>query len=244
MEPLNHYLFIDIETASGTASYDELSPGMQREWDKKAKTKYGPDAEPELLFSERSAVFSEFGRVVCITIGCFQEKEGGQVLYLRSFYGTDEKDILERFCSSLSRYGRNGRRPVFVGHNIKEFDLPYLSRRMIINGMGLPECLRMQGKKPWEVPHIDTMQIWSFGDYKSYTRLSLLAEVLGLPSPKNDISGEDVTRVYWQEGDLDRIATYCQKDVETTSRVFMRLMCYEPCDFTVEIVPEQKAVGA
>ncbi len=243
MEPLNRYLFIDIETASCVADHDQLSPGMQREWQKKAKTKFGEEADPELLFSERSGIFSEFGKVVCISVGCFREKEGRQVLYLRSFYGDDEKDILSRFCASLDKFSRGGRKPVFVGHNIKEFDLPYISRRMIINGMVLPDCLMMQGKKPWEVPHIDTMQIWAFGDYKSYTRLSLLAEVLGIPTPKDDISGEDVNRVYWQEQNLDRIAIYCQKDVETTTRVFMRLMCYEEFDFSVEIIPEQVAVA-
>jgi len=243
MEPLNHYLFIDIETVSGVAEYTQLSPGMQGEWRRKAMTKFGEDADSETIFGERSGIFAEFGKIVCISIGCLHQQEGSWKLLLRSFSGDNEKQLLEEYCTSISRFHGKHSDLTFVGHNLIEFDLPYISRRMIINGMSLPNCMNFQGRKPWEVKDRvkDTMQIWSFGDYKSFTRLSLLAEVLGIPSPKNDISGEDVTRVYWQEHDLPRIVTYCQKDVETTARVFLRLMCCE-LDFTAEILQDQ--VGA
>ena len=244
MEPLNHYLFIDIETASGVAEYTQLSPGMQGECKRKSKTKFGEDADPEANFTERSGIFAEFGKIVCISIGCLHQQDGAWKLLLRSFSGADEKQLLEDYCTSISRFHNKHSNLTFVGHNLIEFDLAFISRRMIINKMSLPNCMNFQGRKPWEVKDRvkDTMQIWSFGDYKSFTRLSLLAEVLGIPSPKDDISGEDVTRVYWQEHDLARIVTYCQKDVETTARVFLRLMSYE-LDFTAEILQEQLAVA-
>jgi hypothetical protein len=241
MESLNHYLFIDIETACGVESYDQLSAGMQREWDTKAKRIAGQDVENidgAQLFWDRAGIFAEFGKIVCISIGGFKKKGDEWRLYLKSFSGNDEKLLLNSFCSALNKFDRPEKKLTFCGHNIKEFDLPYISRRMVINGMCLPDCLKLHGKKPWEVPHIDTMELWSFGDRKNYTRLSLLAEVLGIPTPKDDINGADVTRVYWQEKDLQRIATYCQKDVETTARVFLRLMCYNEVDFISEILDE------
>jgi DNA polymerase elongation subunit (family B) len=245
MEPLNHYLFIDIETASCVAEHEHLSPGMQREWETKSRTKYGDGLDPAEAFWTKSGIFAEFGKIVCISIGCLQQMEAGWKLYLRSFAGNDEKELLQDFCVALSKFHKKYPAMAFVGHNIIEFDLPYISRRMIINGMSLPQCMNFQGKKPWEVKDRvkDTMQIWSFGDYKSFTKLSLLAEVLGIPTPKDDISGEDVTRVYWQEQNLQRIVTYCQKDVETTARVFMRLMCYDEVDFTAQVLQEKLAVA-
>lgn len=237
MEALKHYLFIDIETVSGMDDLSLMTPALQDEWIHKTRVKWGIEADAPECFREKAAVFSEFGKVVCISMGCLTEKDGAWTLHMRSFAGDDEKDLLVRFCTSIQKFARS-HVPTFVGHNIKEFDLPFLSRRMLVNSIALPECLRLHGKKPWEVPHIDTMQLWAFGDYKSYTRLSLLAEVLGIPSPKDDISGADVGRVYWQERDLPRIVHYCQKDVETTVRVFMRLMVYAEIPFTTAIIEE------
>jgi hypothetical protein len=245
MESLNHYLFIDIETACCVPSYEQLGDGLQREWDAKAKRLAGTNAEEvdgALLFWNKAGIFAEFGKIVCISIGSLRQKGADWKLYLKSFAGNDEKLLLNAFCSTVSKFDRQDRKLTFCGHNIKEFDLPYISRRMIINGMGLPDCLLLHGKKPWEVPHVDTMELWSFGDRKNYTKLSLLAEVLGIPTPKDDISGEDVSRVYWHEHDLQRIATYCQKDVETTARVFMRLMCYDEVPFSSEILDEPQNV--
>lgn len=241
MEPLKHLLFIDIETASGHAEFAQMSEGMQREWAKKAKAKWGVEEEEvQGLFFEKAGILAEFGKIVCISIGCLHKKGDDWRLLIKSFAGDDEKALLEDFCRTISKFSERHKTPQFVGHNIAEFDIPYISRRMIIHGMCLPHCMNFQGKKPWEVKDrlADTMQIWAFGDYKSYTKLSLLAEVLGIPTPKDDISGEDVTRVYWQEKDLPRIIKYCQKDVETTAKVYMRLMCYDEVSFTTEIMQE------
>lgn len=244
MEPLKHLLFIDIETACCEAEHAHLSEGMQGEWTKKVKAKWHiEEGEAADSFFDKAGILAEFGKIVCISMGCLVEKEKDWKLMIRSFAGDDEKELLEDFCKSLSKFSRQHKNPTFVGHNIKEFDLPYISRRMIIHGMCLPECLRLHGKKPWEVPHVDTMELWSFGDRKAFTKLSLLAEVLGIPTPKDDISGEDVTRVYWQERNLPRIVTYCQKDVETTAKVFMRLMCYNEVAFTTEILEPAAATA-
>src|ERR1043165_5575730 len=242
MEPLKHLLFIDIETVCCEAEYSVLSQGLQREWIRKVKSKWSvEEGEAAQAFFDKAGILAEFGKVVCISMGCLVEKDKEWKLMIKSFAGDNEKELLQDFCSSINRFSKHQKYPTFVGHNIKEFDLPYISRRMIIHGLCLPECLRLHGKKPWEVPHIDTMQLWAFGDYKSYTKLSLLAEVLGIPTPKDDISGEDVTRVYWREKDIPRIVTYCQKDVETTARIYMRLMCYDEVNFTTEIVQDTVA---
>lgn len=238
MVPLNYYAFIDIETASVSSSFAELSPGLQKEWKRKSELKYGLEADPEQTFTERAGIFAEFGKVVCITLGCFREREGTMKLFLRSFAENDEKSLLNEFCITINRLHQQFPNLQFVGHNLKEFDMPFISRRMVILGMNVPECMNVQGRRPWQSPYIDTMQLWSFGDYKSYTRLGLLAEVLGIPSPKDDISGEDVSRVYWVEKDLSRIAHYCEKDVETTARVYLRLVAYPPFDFDVESLPQ------
>lgn len=242
LEALKHLLFIDIETASGHLSFDELSEGLQQEWLRKAQTKW--NAEPEdapRLFFEKAAILAEFGKIVCISVGCLRQRGEELKLLLRSYASEDEKSLLKSFCEGLNKFiqslgGGQARPLTFVGHNIKEFDLPYISRRLIIQGMPLPECMRLHGKKPWEVPHLDTMQLWGFGDVKAFTRLALLAEVLGIPSPKDDINGADVTRVYWQEKDLTRIATYCQKDVETTAKIYLRLMGHPEIHFRSEIL--------
>lgn len=237
MEPLNHFAFIDIETTPGVSEYSLLSENMQDEWERKCALKFGPEAEPERFFQEKAGIYAEFGKIVCITLGCFREREGNVKFYLRSFADDDETNLLKEFCQAVHRLHQNYANLQFVGHNIREFDMPYICRRLMILGLPLPECMNLQGRKPWQSPYVDTMQLWSFGDYKSYTRLNLLAEVLGIPSPKDDICGEDVGRVYWVEKDLSRISTYCQKDVETTARVYLRLAGYPPFDFQVELLP-------
>jgi len=234
MESLEHYLFIDIETAGLKKVFSDLSPGLQDLWQDKARKKgYLTSDSPDwsLIFNEKAAVFSEFGRIVCIGLGCFIRRPEGLSFTIKSIADTDEKLLLNRFCKALDTFTKRIPKLVFCGHNIKEFDLPYISRRMIINDMKLPDCLRLQGKKPWEIPHLDTMELWSFGDRKNYTSLALLSEVLGIPSPKDDIDGSEVGRVFWEEQDLRRISTYCEKDVETTARIFLRLMEFGPLEF-------------
>ena len=239
MEQLKHILFIDIETAPCAGRYDDLSENLQLQWVRKTNFwKKNPDEEtsPALLFSERAGIFSEFARVVCIGIGCLVESEGKWKMVLKALSDQDEKVLLNKFCAAISRFTEQFRDLQFCGHNIKEFDIPFLCRRMIIQGMQLPVCLQIHGKKPWEVTHLDTLELWRFGDFKHFTSLALLAEVLGIPSPKDDLDGSMVGDVFWKDGDLERINRYCLQDVYTTARVYLRLKGYH------DVVPERQVV--
>ena len=226
MEHLKGILFIDIETVPLLQDYSELSAAMQKEWMRKAKTIKGvsdENADPAALFGEKAGVYSEFSKVVCIGIGSLISQDSKWQMRLKPITGDDEKILLNEFCRVLERFATHNKDMRFCGHNIKEFDIPFLCRRMVINGIPLPSCMQHQGKKPWEVNHIDTMELWRFGDYKNFTSLSLLAEVLGLPSPKTDLDGSMVGSVYWIERDLPRIASYCLQDVYTSAKVYLRL---------------------
>ena len=227
MEQLKGILFIDIETVPLYPDYDLLPEGLQKEWQKKSKTIKGvtePNQEPATLFTERAGIFSEFAKVVCIGIGSVHQYEDGWKMRLKSLDGNDEKVLLNEFSAVVDRFSKHHNDLRFCGHNIKEFDIPFLCRRMVINGLALPKCMQLNGKKPWEVNHLDTLELWRFGDYKNYTALSLLAEVLGIPSPKTDIDGSMVASVYWNEGDLARISKYCLQDVFATAQVYLRLV--------------------
>ena len=142
---------------------------------------------------------------------------------LKSLVNDNEKILLEEFADVIKKFAHHYKEIRFCGHNIKEFDIPFLCRRMIINNVPLPACMQIAGKKPWEIAHLDTMDLWRFGDHKNFTSLSLLAEVLGIPSPKTDIDGSMVAEVYWKDGDLQRIGTYCIQDVLTSAKVYLRL---------------------
>lgn len=228
---LHRILFFDIETASATPDYLGMDSELQALWDHKSaywlKSVDDP-ADPAVfadLYSKKAGIYAEFGRVVCISMG-FLILDKGEIkeLRLNSFSGSDESVILKEFSQLLEKYFGDPASSFLCGHNIREFDVPYLSRRMIINGLRLPRMLDIAGKKPWETTHlIDTMELWKFGDYKNYTSLKLLAHVLGIPSPKDDIDGSMVSKVYWEENDLERIKNYCEKDVKTTVQVFLRL---------------------
>ena len=233
MEQFRHILFIDIETVSSVPRFDLLSTGMQEQWARKAKYLKRSVEEnkiteeennvPALLFEEKAGIFSEFAKVVCIGLGCLVESNGEWNVLLKSITDDDEKKLLIKFCETLSKFHDRFPNLQFCGHNIKEFDMPFLSRRMVIHGMQLPDCLQLHGKKPWEITHLDTLELWRFGDYKHFTSLALLAEVLGIPSPKDDIDGSMVSDVYWKENNPERIARYCLQDVYTTARVYFRL---------------------
>lgn len=226
MEQLKHILFIDIETVPCVPDFHLLKDAMQTEWLKKAKYQKNSVEEPmtgEELFFERAGIFSEFSKVVCISVGMFHPREGSWGIRLKSLTNDDEKVLLNDFCVLITRFIKNHPNMQFCGHNIKEFDIPFLCRRMVINGMQLPECMQLSGKKPWEINHIDTLEMWRFGDYKHFTSLALLAAVLGIPSPKNDIDGSMVAQVYWHDRDLERIGRYCMQDVLTTVKVFLKL---------------------
>jgi len=226
MEHLKHILFIDIETVPVLPDFVLLSEGLQKAWVKKSKyikSDNDENASPAMLFSEKAGVFSEFAKVVCVSFGSISKVDDEWKLRLKSIINDDEKILLNDLCQMLGRFTAHHPDLKFCGHNIKEFDIPFLCRRMLINGMGLPECMQLNGKKPWEVSHLDTLELWRFGDYKHYTSLALLAEVLGIPSPKEDIDGSMVAGVYYQDKDLQRIARYCMLDVLTSAKVFLKL---------------------
>lgn len=239
MEQLTGILFIDIETVPMTDNYTTLTEDMQREWERKARLIKLPAATetPDAagLFGDRAGVYSEFAKIVCIGIGSLYTHQGQWKMRLKSITGDDEKVLLNDFCSIITRFTKMHAGMRFCGHNIKEFDIPFISRRMIINNQQLPECLQLWGKKPWEVTHIDTMDMWRFGDYKNFTSLALLAAVLGIPSPKSDIDGSQVAGVYYKERDLERIGRYCLQDVYTSARVYLRLS-------GLDIIPEAEIV--
>lgn len=218
---LENLLFIDIETVPIAPSYEELSLNYKKHWDRKAEfIPHRQEDTPEDLFV-KAGIYAEFGKVVCISLGsikCFEEKN---TIKLKSFYGEDEKELLARFVEMMNKPG-NRKDLILCGHNIKEFDIPYLSRRLMVNGIRFPFLLNLSGKKPWEVTHIDTMELWKFGDRKNFTSLDLLATIFNIPTPKDDIDGSDVARVYYEEKNIERIATYCQKDVVTVAQLMLR----------------------
>lgn len=226
MDKLQHILFIDIETVPLKEQYEDLTEGLQREWDRKSRFLMKGDDEDktsEELFFDKAGVFAEFAKVVCISFGSMSYQKGEWNIRLKSIANDDEKELLAEFKNMLNRFSERYPGLAFCGHNIKEFDVPFLCRRMIVNGESLPAVMQLSGKKPWENPHIDTLELWKFGDYKNFTSLALLAEIFGIPSPKEDIDGSMVGAVYWKDKDLERISKYCLRDVLTTARVFLKL---------------------
>jgi len=218
---LEDILFIDIETVPVVPSLEGFSPHMQALWDKKSSGFRKPEEDPAAVF-DRAGIYSEFGKIICISAGFIRDKNP-YGFRLKSFYGDDEKEILNGFSDMLFKTSR-GRELLLCAHNGKEFDYPYMARRMVINGLHIPDLLNNAGKKPWEVKLLDTMELWKFGDFKSYTSLDLLTTVLGIPTPKDDIDGSMVASVYWKEHDVERIVQYCEKDVLAVAQVLMRMM--------------------
>ena len=217
--PLENILFLDIETVPEKEAFSDLPEESRQLWAEKTAYRRKEEFTPE-EFYDRAGIWAEFGRIICISVGFFQQSEG-LTFRVRSYTG-EEEDILREFKNLLETYF-NRPKHVLCAHNGKEFDFPYIARRMIIHGISLPSKLSLFGKKPWEVPHIDTMELWRFGDFKNYTSLKLLAHVLGVPSPKEDIDGSMVRDVYYEENDLERIVKYCERDVVTVAQVFLRL---------------------
>jgi hypothetical protein len=215
--PVENILFLDIETVPAWPDYDKIPENFRHLWDHKADTlKKASEDTPASLFS-RAGIYAEFGKIICISAGFFRQRE----FRIKSFFGDDEQVLLRDFCRMLqSSYASPDK--LLCAHNGKEFDFPYLARRILIQGIPLPGILDTAGRKPWEVRHLDTMELWKFGDYKTFTSLELLAAVFDLPTPKDDIKGSDIHRVYWHEENLERIRTYCQKDVLTAARLFLK----------------------
>jgi 3'-5' exonuclease len=219
---LHKTLFIDIETVSTFSDYNNLTPQMQKLWDKKSKLIQKDNEDFASTFSNAAGIYAEFGKIVCVSLGYFTDKELTE-FRVKSFYGDDEKEILNGVYSIFDKFFKDNTF-VLAGHNIKEFDVPYMCRRTMIHQVELPFFFKdMQNRKPWENPLLDTLQLWRFGDYKHYTSLELLATVLGVPTPKDDIDGSQVGKVFWEDKDCERIATYCAKDVLTVAQILLYL---------------------
>lgn len=219
---LNKILFLDIETVSQAKDYQALSPHWQSLWAE--KTHYQrKEQSAEEFYPQRAAIMAEFGKVVCVSCGFFTPNASGLTLKIKSFWGKNESEILQNFAQLLNHKAKGF---LLCAHNGKEFDFAYLSRRMLINGIALPAQLNTSGAKPWEVPHLDTLEMWKFGDRKNFTSLKLLAAVMNLPTPKDDIDGSQVGHVFWQDDDLERIANYCEKDVATLAQVYLKMTAH------------------
>ncbi len=219
--PLKNILFMDIETVPQYSSFDEVPQKIQKLWLKKAQFINRNNETDDELY-RRAGIYAEFGKVVCISMGVIREKEGQITLKVASIYDDDETIILQKFKEYLLMFSR-GRELYLCGHNGKEFDFPYIARRMLINSIKLPQILDVGGKKPWEVTFLDTMELWKFGDGKKFTSLELLTEIFGIDSPKEEMDGSMVNETYWKYKDLKKIASYCEQDVIALTQLFLKL---------------------
>ena len=216
---LDKILFLDIETVPLHEGFNDLEEEIKALWEQKTKYQRKDDFTPEEFYN-RAGIWAEFGKIICISVGYFVLKAKQRSFRLTSFYGS-EKQILNDFKGLIETHF-NSPQHLLCGHNGKEFDFPFIARRMIINRISLPNKLNLFGKKPWEVPHLDTLELWKFGDYKHYTSLKLLTAILGIASPKDDIDGSMVADVFYNEGDIDRIVKYCEKDTLAVAQIFLR----------------------
>ena len=216
-------LFLDIETVPQYADYHSLPKDWKELWDIKAGYLIrNKETETTDSIYPRAGIYAEFGKIICIGCGFIGGEGENKSITLKSFFGDNEKLVLAEFCDMINKWSAKEQKWL-CAHNGKEFDFPYLCRRLIINEIPIPSILNVSGKKPWEVNHFDTMELWKFGDYKSFTSLNLLAHTLGVPTSKDDIDGSMVWSVYWNDKDLQRIITYCQKDVVTLAQIFLRM---------------------
>jgi 3'-5' exonuclease len=219
---LENLLLLDIETVPAHSTFQSLNPSMQELWLEKF-TKIAPETDnAENGYENRAGIYAEFGKIICISAGHFQRKDEQWGLRIKSFYGDDEAEVISSFLAMIQQYAHKNRDLRFSGHNIREFDIPFICRRSIINQIPLPSILHLHGMKPWEVQMTDTLHLWRFGDIKHYTSLKLLAAIMDIPTPKDDIDGSMVAATYWQQNDLPRIVTYCEKDVITVAQILLR----------------------
>ena len=223
MKTLKDLVFLDIETIPQQQNFEELSERMQKLWVKKSVFLKNEEAHSAAgLYKERAGIYAEFGKIICISIGVFYTDKSKKLNFrVKSIYNHDEALLLKEYCEIIAeKFSPKNLR--LCAHNGKEFDFPYICRRMVVNGIKIPVYLDLAGKKPWEVKHIDTMELWKFGDRKSYTSLELLTAMFGIPTPKDDIDGSMVAQVYYAENDLEKIAHYCNKDVVATAQVYLK----------------------
>lgn len=218
-------LFLDIETVPETEQFEELSKEMQELFALKTEYQRKEEFTVEEFYS-RAGIWAEFGKIVCISVGFFSQMEPKRIFRVKSIFDDDEAKLLTEFKQLLDQHF-NKSNHILCAHNGKEFDFPYIARRMIINKIDLPSKLNLFGKKPWEIPHLDTMELWKFGDYKHYTSLKLMTAILDIPSPKDDIDGSQVGEVYYKEKNLGRIVEYCEKDTIAVAQLLLRLFNHE-----------------
>ncbi len=225
----NHLIFIDIETVASSPCYCDLSSTMKALWDIKSRflslSANGHTATPPELYPKKAGIYSEFSRVLCVSIAESFESNGLNKWVQQSFYGHDESQLLTELTNYLQSNCPSSSFVKLIGHNIREFDVPFLIRRMIINEVKLPNVFKIRGKKPWQIEHlVDTMSLWKFGDFKNYTSLNLLAKILNVPSSKEILDGSKIHDTFWFKNDLDGIVKYCEHDVLTTSQVYFKLI--------------------
>ncbi len=219
--PLEHFLVIDIETVSQQEDFDLLSDDWKQLWEEKVKWSLPKDVSAAGHYPQRAGIMAEFGKVICISMGYFKQEGDSYEFCVRSFYNKNEKALLRNFVQAVTVFAAGKNNWSFTGHNIKEFDIPFLCRRLLVNRLPIPPYLDFQNMKPWETNMVDTFQYWRFGDYKHFTSLKLLAASLGIPSPKDDIDGSMVGDTYWKEKNIRRIVSYCRKDVTTVANIIL-----------------------
>jgi hypothetical protein len=222
VDPLK-ILFLDIETVPAVGDYNQLDDSWKKLWDAKVRRFKKEDDNDSDLYFNNAGIYAEFNKIVCISVGVLVKGDDGCTFRVKSFAGDDEGIILTAFADLLSNQFNKPEHHL-CGHNICEFDIPVICRRMLVNGIQLPSIIDTAGMKPWEVRHLDTMVLWRFGDFKNFTSLNLLAALFKIPTPKDDMNGKDVGRVYWHDHNLDRIVSYCQKDVVTVARLFLKFV--------------------
>ncbi|HWV68908.1 3'-5' exonuclease, partial [Chitinophaga sp.] len=229
-------LLLDIETTPAAPAIEHLSEDMQQLWREKMAKTAPVSGNEDSAYVDRAGIYAEFGKIVCISAGFFSLENNRYQLRLKSFYNDDEAVVLSGFLELINKFYAKYPRFQFAGHNIKEFDIPFICRRSVIHQLSLPQPLQLHGFKPWEMPMLDTLQLWRFGDFKHYISLKLLTAVMGIDTPKDDIDGSMVGKVYWEEKDLERIAAYCQKDVLAVAQLllkFKRLPALTPADIII-----------
>ena len=218
---IKNILFLDIETVPCSPRFEDLNITFQNLWTEKTVWQRKEEYTPAEFYKLKAGVMAEFAKIICISVGYLFVEKNENHFRIKSFYGDDEKQIITDFNKLLnSQFSKKQHQ--LCAHNGKEFDFPFIARRTLINGLKLPALLDIAGKKPWEVNHLDTMELWKFGDYKHYTSIKLLAALFNIPTPKDDIDGSKVAGVYWNDKDLERIKKYCQKDTLTVAQLLLK----------------------
>jgi len=229
---LDKILFVDIETVGAEKDWDTLvknKPDLAYQFETYLdwfQKRFPEDADKDVseIFVNRSALVPEFGKIVCISFGSVNEDGTHK---LGSFYGHDEYDILRKTQKVL--VGANKRNMYLCGHNVKGFDIPYMAKRMIINGIMPPALLPGHDVKPWEKRAIDTKELWQYGNYGQLASLELMCLMLGVDNPKtSEVTGNKVHNAFWIDNNIDGIVKYCEKDVDVLIDVMEKLLNLKP----------------